>query len=529
MATPYRILIGREDVTALVDDGWTFTNGDPGGHLTASMSFPRLVDVRRGEKVRFEIGLEPAWEGRVAEVAPGLAGNPQTAVGCEGIGVLLQEPVADIYVDQMLSTWTGMWAAGRQALLEQGFSPVDARLSTGGDTPGLLMEVTGTWEFESSPVAITYYRAGDRASISEIYYAWRKGVNVNHADPNWGWELNLYAVDGSSVSTGDLRAAGPSSGTVMTAKPAYSANFEFFYRTGPGGTANLSYDVLATCLAIFGRHGLTKRGVATLTQPQGFYPQDIAVHAMKATGANFDTSLVEESTAYIVRQAAYREPVPGEDIVAEQAKVAGGWHYGTWAAPMLGGRPRFAFRSLPTGPTAVVTRRDCEALNPVERLADLYDRALVSYQDPVDGERVVEVERPNAEMTRLGISGKTMTANAGTASTADAYTYGLFQLAIAELKARAAGNVTLLEDVSLPDGGSKPAGLLRPGIDLLRITDLPDTPLLEGSADYQLKQTTVTGGRDGIKTDIQLGTGADYAEVLQARLDAATEQALNGR
>src|ERR1035437_496054 len=102
---PFKLIIGSEDCTFLLDNGGTFSNADPGGFEAASFSIPKdMPQTLRGMPVRLDCGLEVAWEGRVSEVQRSL--GSKTAIQCRGYQDLLKDANASmVFVDRDLTRW----------------------------------------------------------------------------------------------------------------------------------------------------------------------------------------------------------------------------------------------------------------------------------------------------------------------------------------------------------------------------------------------------------------------------------------
>jgi hypothetical protein len=80
--------------------------------------------------------------------------------------------------------------------------------------------------------------------------------------------------------------------------------------------------------------------------------------------------------------------------------------------------------------------------------------------------------------------------------------------------------------VALPGGGHKRATLLRAGIDRLKINGLnTGSPLRDQPADtFHISRVSCSAQSDGsVTTSVELDAGADLIEVLQARIDQATQ------
>ena len=204
-----------------------------------------------------------------------------------------------------------------------------------------------------------------------------------------------------------------------------------------------------------------------------------------------------------------------------------GWHWGTWESPsILSGKPRFDFRSPPAEATAFVSRADCDRLTLAERLSDLYSQVWVNFADSGGNRRFVTKVRCLPELLEAGITWRTLIVDGGVLTQSSAEAFANFLLDLAERQTRVAGGATLPAMVGAV-GGDKPAYLLRPGIDMLGIPDIPAYgPALgaEGArrSSFHLKRVETTAGREGAQTDVEFGSGADLLEVLQARVEAVT-------
>ncbi len=119
------------------------------------------------------------------------------------------------------------------------------------------------------------------------------------------------------------------------------------------------------------------------------------------------------------------------------------------------------------------------------------------------------------------MSGRTLDLDMGPGDATSAATFGAFALQLALTGARGGGSCTILDAVSLPDGGVKPACLLKAGRDRIRILGLPDSGSLtaEDRQDSFLVRRVEPTVRNGVpSTRVEFDGGADLLEVLQARL-----------
>jgi hypothetical protein len=520
---PLRLQIGDDDASQLLTSGLSFSNVDPGGYEACSIPIPK--DMPRtlvGEDVRLECGLATAWEGRVAEVQRSLGAN--TTLMCEGYGAILKEDTAQvIFVDRDMSKW-GPPSVARTIAYVGGstwgaMGSATVKPDEAGGTPGLDMEISGDWPSGKAPWIEAWFDAAG-LDIGSIYYAWKQ-QNLTPSDS--GWRINVGAAatdaDGSAVNSSDLLAAGPGSGTLTPGAGKKFGKLQWYYAFGPAGGQNASWHWIWTCLAVYGNHGLTKRGTDTATDAQGFFAEDIARWVV-AQNSKIAAGLISDTTGYIIPHLTYPEPSPLETITADAAKFIG-CHWGVWEAlnPLYDPRPRLDFRPYPSEPTAWCNRKDCSTLDINEQLAQLYDTIVVTYTNPqFSRTEFVTVTSTNPLLAAARQTGRTLPVNGGTMTPARAADHGALMLALLLLQARVAGQATLINTVQTPRG-ELPPFLLKAGLDRLRITDLPGADVAGTYSNMPIKRVECMLSDDSIETHVEIGTGADLIETLQARLD----------
>ena len=202
-----------------------------------------------------------------------------------------------------------------------------------------------------------------------------------------------------------------------------------------------------------------------------------------------------------------------------------GWHYGTWEPrTILDSTPRQFFTAPPAHPTCIAARRDIADLDaPRVRVDRLYDTAKVRWADPAGTAGVATVTIANPLAAAAGVTGRTLDLDMGQGDSTSATAFGTFALNLALASARGGGSGTVLDTVTLPAGGRKPACLLKAGRDRIRILDLPGSgSITETDANRQDSflvrrvETTVKNGQPS--TRVEFDGGADFFEVLTARL-----------
>lgn len=513
-----RLLIGREDVTAYVGDGLTFSSVDPGGFEALDVEFARAVRPGQGEAVLLQSGLATAWEGRVAEREGALAGAATTRVPCEGQQARLADSdLAVIFVDRDLSQWQEDTIANQilYAWTPRRYFPPEI----GQDQlePAVITTITGPTQ-DPDALSLARYEPGPDARIGRVAYTFRRAqVPPASADASWIFRVSIGAQD-----TGDLQPPTgiprPESGEIAADSGA-TAILELSKTTAL--TDQRDHKICWTHLAVYGDHGLPIRGELAADgsdQERGLFSSDVMRYLLDHVGG-LEPGVIEESAAFVIPQLVFRELVAHREL-AEQANRFAGWHWGVWEREgILGsGVPRLDFRRRPDAPTAWVDRSDCDELSASERLAALYDRARVRYTTPAGKERSVLVERPVPELADLGIE-RTLPVDGGTlVLDRQAELLGDLALRVAEAEARSAGSVELPASVRTR-AGHRPAHMLRAGLDKLAITDLSPGMLDQ----YHLQRVESRVGDDGVKTSAEFGLGANLLELIGARLETVGE------
>ena len=425
-----------------------------------------------------------------------------------------------IFADRDMGRWSSPSVQRKINLLGCSAGVADAAVQPDTTTgqPALLCEIDDAWVSPNVPWVEAWYDAAG-LDIASVYYAWKQAGIA--ADTNWVWQLVAATDDVVTAfdTTGNLRATGPGSGTLMPSAGRKFAYIQFRYPVTPAGASGASFPMWWTCLAVYGNHGLTKRGSNTATDAQGFYTSDIAKW-VAAQVPTVQAGNIPDATGYIVRHSAYYTPAPFQTMLADVAKLIG-CHWGVWESlTRLTGdaRPRLDFCPYPSAPTAWAYRKDCDSLDLNEQLANLYDTAIVSYTDTGGVQRSVTVTATNPMLQLAGISGRDIPVDGGTMTPASAQAFGQLILQLLMLQARVAGQATFKATVNTPGGGRIPAWLLKSGLDRLRIVDLPGSVGFGLYNDVPITRVETTGGEDGISTAVDLGTGADLTETLQAQL-----------
>jgi hypothetical protein len=325
-----------------VPKGLQFSSTAPGGFETASCTLPRKPGHAYSDLTPFsnwEIqgpGGEVAWEGRL-EDAPRESGNDRN-VAPRGAGYQAHldddKSASEIYVDQDFGSWGSSSTQRRLDLLSSGLVPTDATTNPDETTgaPSLETSVQGPWAAGNPPVSEGVYDSKG-IPVASVYYAWKKSSTLDNTDTNYTWRLQASAADTftSADATSNLRAAGPGTGTLTTTggdKTFVTAHL--FYAAVAKTTDGNKYCIYWTKLAVYGDHGLTKRGDASSNEAQGFYASDVVAHAIRSWAPLL--SFTEGSTgtisptSFVIPQLVFRDPTTCSEII----RGANRFHLNDW-------------------------------------------------------------------------------------------------------------------------------------------------------------------------------------------------------
>lgn len=533
MPPPLTMIAGARDLTPFLG-GCVLSNTDPGGYEILQARPDALRDLTPGAPIAVRYGLDWVWDGIVNEPSQhDRGGRVEAAIAGVGKRALLRrDTYRENYVDRDLTRWGPMSVQRQINYIAGGYAPSDPSVlpdATSG-VPSVLERFNGQWDgVTGRPVVEAFYDAAG-IPIGSIYYTWTKGLNVGAADVNWGWGVVLSVDDVASTidNSGNLRAAGVGSGTLTaTASNRIFACLQHYYSLNAAGTygaINTPYDIFWSYVAVYGNHGLTKRGI----DPKGFYTSDIATDALTRSGVPLDIT-TGDASAYTLGHCTYLTDTFFEQVPLDMADLMG-WHFGIWEPrTIFGTTPQALFIPPPTDATCIVRRADCdEVVEPSIRYDKLYDTCKVAYTDTATGRpATVTVTQTNPLAQQYGVDAGTLLLTAGLSSSGAATSLGTFALQLSQQSARGSGSATLPQMVSLPMGGSKPSILLKAGRDRLRISDLPTvgSSLAVGTNRFDtflIRRVETTVDEHSVpRTRVDFDTGSDLLAVLVARLAVA--------
>lgn len=502
-----------------VPSGLTFSTSIPGGFKDMSCTLLRKLNIDYSDQALFDsvkvygAGGKTAWEGRMVQFPREHGDAFSVKPGAVGWSSHLKDDPSfrEIYVDHDLSRWKGPGTTRKINLVTGGFKLDSIDASAGGDPtsgqPALGTSVQGPWSSTAIGRGEGWYDAGG-VPIGSVYYAWKRDGVLSNTDTNWTWLVGSAVDDVNSAGdiTASLRAAGPGSGTLT----ATSANRRFAYVLLTYGALavsnNATFTIYWTKLAVYGRHGLTRQGVASATSAQGFYASDIVAHVIGqaaplltyTTGS--DGSI--KPTTFVIPQAAYLDPTTADDVIADINK----YHLYEWGVY----DNREFFWRPPNGPdiTNWTVRLDEGAQVSLEGddANNIFNGVFVTYQDGAGTKHTVGPPGSLAEATDASLvdTNPENPVNAHSiprrwglleiqpvTTQAGAIQVGSVWLAEHNLPARR-GQITLTGSVDHPVNGRRPVWEVRAG-DTITIADRQgDAPrrVIETSYDHDSRKLT---------------------------------------
>lgn len=487
---------------ANIPQSLSFGTSVPGGFKDATITLPRRIDLDYPDLNLFDTvtvlgpGGKVAWEGRVVQLPRQHEDAYSIQVGCVGWAAHLQDDpsFAAVYVDRDLSHWRPasvqrrLGASGSYSL-----SDPEVTADTTTQAPSLKTGFRDTWVAATKPLAEAWYDLGPGITVGAVYYAWKKDANVNNADANWNWYVGGSDTDtlSSFDLTANLRAAGPGTGTYTPSTTSRRfALLQHYYNAGPSGNANTDYGLYWTCLAVYGRHGITWQGTADATNAYGFYASDIIRDAVRRAAPLLTAELSSaggkiDQTAFVIPQAEFRDPTTAEDVV-QKMNAYHLWEWFVWENKTFHYRAPDPARLCWEARLSEGARLDLEG----DQASDIYNGVIVAYTTPDGTSKTVGPTGSGCDDTSAALTDTTATnpVNAhgipkrwATLNVTPVTTLaGATQIGTVWLAEHAApqrrGTITLKGTCRHPAAGDVPGWNVRAG-DYIRIPDHPaDVP-----------------------------------------------------
>jgi hypothetical protein len=497
---------GPDEPTATEIPGdLTFGTSLPGGDKDLTCSLLRRIDLNYADQGLFDEvrlygpGNRGVWRGKMAQFPRSHGQGFGITPGAVGLSSLLdrQRGFREIYVDRDLGKW-GPASVQRRLNTLGTYSIVDPVVTPDTTTgqASLASTFRDTWLNVTRPLSESYYDARN-IPIGSLYYAWKKNANVSSADANWNWHVRIGSDDilTSIDSSGNLRAAGPSTGTLAATGTKIFAVVQHYYDAGPGGGANSEYAIYWTCLAVYGTHGLTKQGTDSATSAKGFYASDVIQDIVERAAPDLTIGDIE-ATTFAIPHLVFADPTRASDAIA----AVNAYHLYDWG--VYDGE--FFYRATDPDRLTWQARLDQGAHLDLDgdTAAQVFNGVLVRFNDPLGKPRIAgplavdwdggvalcdSDPNPAIDALRINLVDRTATnplnawgekawgeLNIGFPTTYEgAIAIGAAWLAERSLAQRR-GSLTLTGTVTHPTEGEVPVWRVRAG-DYVSISDHPAT------------------------------------------------------
>lgn len=282
------------------------------GFADASFTLPRPIDRDYPDLGLLDainlIGYDGAvgYEGWAGSIPRSLQGTPQIGLQMQGwMASAKDQTFVEVYVDRDLSKWTAPSAATTARIIEENYSlgTIGQLLDEAG-SPAVELSFSDAWVSPYRPQVQPWWLPRAGVKLGALYYD-LSGYNaktMSGVDTNWILTAYLLSNDKGTGETdhtaGTLWPAG--AGYLTATGDRTAAALLMYYNVTPGGTAGAAYFTQWTKLAVYGTHGLTRRG----EDPGGFYVSDMMRNIAQRWAPKLDTSGIEETT-FVVPHASF--------------------------------------------------------------------------------------------------------------------------------------------------------------------------------------------------------------------------------
>lgn len=366
---------------ANVPNGLNFSTTIPGGFEQASLSLARKAETRYEDLTEFtNIRVEGAggvlaWEGRL-EGAPRSSGaDKSVSPQIVGWQAALEDDQTAVmpYVDRDLGNWQDQTAQRRVNLYASGAGVLYNVMSgysveSDSTSPTLRLNL----DSRASVGAISEAWYDSKASLGSVYFTWT-GRNLLSGD--------IGRVDGASNTVATTVTAGTdvvtgTSGTgtaTETSVSGYRYAIALLARAAVAITTDADRDLRLSNVAVYGNHGLTKRG----TEPAaGFYASDVIGHAVRTWAPGLSLSV--DQTGFVIPHIAFLDYTTAAEIVRE----ANRFHLNDWA--VWDDKTFHYYEPGARGRTWRARVGECNLQEAGPQVDKMWNGVLVSYPD-VDG------------------------------------------------------------------------------------------------------------------------------------------------
>lgn len=284
-----------------------------------------------------------AWEGRISALPRELSDAHSVGVTLTGwMSHAKDRKFTEVYVDRDLNAWGPPSLARKAAILALNIAPEDPSQSVDptNSQAGVTTGYQGPWASPYKRTSEAWYDAGSGNLVAKVFTAWkRSGPGIALPDANWTWSVvgSNDAIGSSTVSSGNLNAAGPSSLTLTVAPPRRYALLSLgAYAATPAGVSGATYGIDWYNIAVYGDHGLTTY-TGEPGQPDGVLASDVVIDVARRFCPKLNVSGVRASDL-VIQHLTFKDLTDPYDAFLEVNKYHL-WNLAVWENRRLAFEP----------------------------------------------------------------------------------------------------------------------------------------------------------------------------------------------
>lgn len=311
---------------ANVHSGLRHSSTMPGGYESLDVTLPRkpqadYLDLERLSTIRTrDAGGSVVGEYRL-DRRPSVSGD-QMAITPSAVGWQAHlednQAASVIFMDRDLGHWGDMTPTRQIALIGTDYSPqgVATRQDDTG-TSVLVTEFDGDWAADAKPICEPLYDAGPGNFIGRIRGTFTTGLQVGDGGTNWKFTAGTATTGALTSVQTTANIVATNSFELTATTPRRFGFLQYYYDTGPAGTAGFKYSGYWSYLRVIGDHGLGLQSAGG--NEEGIYASDMVSYAVQqfAPLLNVRTGVSVIQSTFVVPQAAYRDPTTVGNMVRD--------------------------------------------------------------------------------------------------------------------------------------------------------------------------------------------------------------------
>lgn len=261
-----------------------------------------------------------AYEGTIGSEPRSLEGTPQIGIQAQGwMAHAKDQQFVEPFVDRDPSKWVSPAARRVASLISSSFMlGASSELADEAGEQVVELDIQGAWASPYKPNAEAWWLPQAGIQIGALYYDFSayNTATMTGGDPNWNVIARLCSDDAAS-STDDSANLypGPSAGYLSASAARLAAAIRLRYNATPAGTQGATFYARFAKLAVYGTHGLTRRG----EDPGGLYVSDMLAYIAQRWASKLDTSGIQATTFPVPHASFLTDIYPYDAFLALNA------------------------------------------------------------------------------------------------------------------------------------------------------------------------------------------------------------------